>query len=182
MTAREDVFEQCLIQQEEAAARIRENINEYLDKLMEHGNPERKSWSRNGAIRCWPGEEVHYTDPDTQQNYRDAGNYVYACALECALRDAPWSRPARWRWDHEYGEEKAGDMIEIILGLAWMDKGQTPDHLLWRDAVEDLVRKTETLIGLLSQRSVHHRFFAQRVKQALVRHRGKLPTCLPRPL
>ena len=84
MTAREDVFEQCLIQQEEAAARIRVNINEYLDKLMEHGAPERKAWSRNGAIRCWDGEEVHYIDPDTQQTYRDAGNYVYACALECA--------------------------------------------------------------------------------------------------
>ena len=64
-------------------------------------------------------------------------------------------------------------MIEIILGLARMDKGQTPDHLIWRDAVGDLVRKTETLIGLLSQRSVHHRLFAQRVKQALVRQRGK---------
>ena len=61
--------------------------------------------------------EVHYTDPDTGQKYRDATNYVYACALECALRDAP--KTNRW-WDHEYGEEKAGDMIEIILGLAWM--------------------------------------------------------------
>ena len=179
-TSSDNVFEQCLIQQEAAAARIRENINEYLDKLMEHGNPERKAWPRNGAIRCWPGEEVHYTDPDTQQTYRDAGNYVYACALECALRDAPWSSDARRRWDHEYGEEKAGDMIEIILGLAWMDKGETPDHLLWRDAVEDLVRKTETLVNLTER--THHRVFAKRVKQALVRQRGRLPSCLPRPL
>ena len=69
--------------------------------------------------------------------------------------------------DHEYGEEKASDMIEIISGLAWMDKGQTPDHLLWRDAVEDLVRKAETLVKL-PQRT-HHRFFAQRVKQAHLR-------------
>ena len=167
MTARENVFEQCLIQQEEAAARIRVNIAQYLDNLMAHGNPVRKAWSKDGAIRCWPGERVDYTDPDTKQNYRDAGNYVYACALECALRDAPWSRPARWRWGHEYGEEKAGDMIEIILGLDWMDKGQAPDHLLWRDAVEDLVRKAETLVNLTER--THHRFFAKRVKRALLR-------------
>ena len=113
------MFEQCVIQQEKAAARIRVNINQYLDKLMEHWAKQRKQWSRNGAIRCEPGEEVHYTDPDTKQDYRDAGNYVYACALECALRDAPKTKKS---WDHTYGEEKAGDMIEIILGLAWMDK------------------------------------------------------------
>ena len=58
-------------------------------------------------------------------------------------------------------------MIDIILGLAWMDKGRTPDHLVWRDPVEDLVRKTETLVNL-TQRT-HHRFVAQRVKQTLRR-------------
>ena len=113
--------------------------------------------------------EVHYTDPDTGQKYRDATNYVYACALECALHGAP--NRNRW-WDHEYSEEKAGDMIEIILGLAWMDKGQTPDHLVWRDAVENLVRKTETLVNI-TQRT-HHRYFAQRVKQALVRGKASV--------
>ena len=46
-------------------------------------------------------------------------------------------------------------MIEIILGLAWMDKGQTADHLAWRDAVEDLVRKTETLVNITER--THHR-------------------------
>ena len=163
VTTLQDHFEQCVLEQEEAAARIRESIVPYLDRLMDHGKLVRKDWSRNGAIRCWPGETVDYTDPDTGETYRDAGNYVYACALECALLDAP--RATRW-WDHEYGEEKAGDMIEIILGLAWMDKGQTPDHLVWRDAVEDLVRKTETLVNI-TQRT-HHRYFAQRVKQALV--------------
>ena len=101
MVARDDVFDQCLLQQEEAAARIRVNIVQYLDNLMAHGAPVRKEWSRNGAIRCWPGERVDYTDPDTKQTYRDAGNYVYACALECALRDAPQTN--RW-WDHAYGE------------------------------------------------------------------------------
>ena len=108
--------------------------------------------------------EVHYTDPDTGQKYRDATNYVYACALECALRDAP--KTNRW-WDHEYSEEKAGDMIEIILGLAWMDKGRTLELLAWRGAVEDLVRKTEKLVSIT--RRTHHRYFAQRVKQALLR-------------
>ena len=108
--------------------------------------------------------EVHYTDPDTGQKYRDATNYVYACALECALHGAPNTN--RW-WDHEYSEEKAGDMIEIILGLAWMDKGQTPDHLVWRDKVEDLVRKTEKLVNIIHRS--HHRIFAQRMQQALLR-------------
>ena len=61
---------------------------------MERGAPVRKDWSRNRAIRCWPGEQVHYTDPDTLQNYRDAGNYVYAFALEGALRDA--AKTAKW--------------------------------------------------------------------------------------
>ena len=111
-----------------------------------------------------PGEEVHYFDPDTGQDYRDAGNYVYACALECALRDAP--RTNKW-WDHEYGEEKAGDKIEIILGLAWMDKGKTLDHQMWRNAVEDLVRKTEKLADLIQR--THHRYCAQRVKEAILR-------------
>ena len=109
--------------------------------------------------------EVHYTDPDTGQKYRDATNYVYACALECALHGAPTTNRS---WDHEYSEEKAGDMIEIILGLAWMDKGQTPDHLVWRDKVEDLVRKTEKLVNI-THRS-HHRIFAQRMQQALLRN------------
>ena len=86
-----------------AAARIGVMIRQYLDNLMAQGAPQRKAWSRNGAIRCWQGEEVHYTDPDTGQTYRDAGNYVYACALECALRDAP--KTNSW-WAHEYGEEK----------------------------------------------------------------------------
>ena len=152
------------MQQEKAAARIRVNINQYLDNLTEHGAEQRKEWSRNGAIRCEAGEEVHYTAPDTKQDYRDAGNYVYACALECALRDAP--QPRRW-WDHAYGEEKAGDMIEIILGLAWMAKGRTLDHLAWRGAVEDLVRKTENLVSIT--RRTDHRYFVQRVKQALLR-------------
>ena len=47
-------------------------------------------------------------------------------------------------------------MIDIILGLAWIDKCQTPDHLLWRNAVEDLVRKTEALVNI-TQRT-HHSF------------------------
>ena len=80
------------------------------------------------------------------------------------MLDAP--RTTRW-WDHEYGEEKAGDMIEIILGLAWMDKCKTPDHQKWRNAVEDLVRKTEKLINLMPR--THHRYFAQHVKEALLR-------------
>ena len=63
-------------------------------------------------------------------------------------------------------------MIDIILGLAWIDKGQTLDHLLWRDAVEDLVRKTETLVNI-TQRT-HHIYFAQRVTQALVRGKASV--------
>ena len=76
---------------------------------------------------------------------------MYGGALECALRDAPTSNT--W-WDHAYGEEKAGDMIDIILGLDWMDKFQTPYHLSWRNAVEDLVRKTEALVNI-TQRTRH---------------------------
>ena len=58
-------------------------------------------------------------------------------------------------------------MIEIILGLAWMGKCQPPDRLMWRDAVVDLVRKAETLVNLIQR--THHRYFAQRVKQAFLR-------------
>ena len=36
------IFEECLIQQEEAAARIRVNIVQYLDNLMAHAKPVRK--------------------------------------------------------------------------------------------------------------------------------------------
>ena len=152
-----------MLQQEEAAARIRVNIRQYLDNLMARGAPVRKEWSRNGAIRCWLGERVVSTDPDTKQNYRDAGNYVYACALECALRGAP---KAKW-WVHDSSEEQAGDMIEIILGLAWMGTCKTLDHHMRRNAVEDLVRKTEKLIKIMPR--THHRYFAQHVQEALLR-------------
>ena len=91
------------MQQKEAAARIRVHIKQYLDSLMTHGAPQRKEWPKNGAIRCWQGEEVHYMDPDTKLNYRGAGSYMYDCALECALRDAPTTD--KW-WVHEYGEDK----------------------------------------------------------------------------
>ena len=66
-------------------------------------------------------------------------------------------------------------MIEIILGLAWMDTCKTPDHEKWRNAVEDLVRKTETLVNIIHR--AHHRLFAQRVKQALLRIKASV---LPR--
>ena len=57
-------------------------------------------------------------------------------------------------------------MIEVILGLAWMDKCKSPDHKEWRDAVEDLVRKAENLANLIH--CTHHRYFAQRVQQAFL--------------
>ena len=83
------MLQRCLFEQEYAAAKLRGSINEYLDKLMDHGAPVREELSRNGAIRCWEGERADYTDTNTGTRYRDAGNYVYACALECALLDAP---------------------------------------------------------------------------------------------
>ena len=70
------------------------------------------------------------------------------------MRDAP--RKVWWSV-HDYNEEKAGDMIEIILGLAWMDKCKTLDHQMWRDAVEDLVRKTEKLVNLIQR--AHQQIF-----------------------
>ena len=54
-------------------------------------------------------------------------------------------------------------MIEIILGLAWMDKCNTRDHAEWREAVENLVRKTEKLTNPIQR--THHRYLAQRVQQ-----------------
>ena len=65
-------------------------------------------------------------------------------------------------------EKKAGDIIDIMLGLAWMDKRQSPHHELWRDAIEGLVRKTDTFVVSLPD-NVHHKLWAQRVKQALER-------------
>ena len=94
---------------------------------------------------------------------------MYACALECALRDAP--RTQKY-WHHEYSEEKARDMFEIILGLDWMDKCQNIDHLFWRTAVEDLVRKTEALVNMTHKS--HHILFAERVKQSLTRSKGSV--------
>ena len=121
---------------------------------MDHWAPVRKAWSGNGAIRCKEGERVDYTDTDTGTKYRDAGNCVYACALECALLDAPTF--SKW-WSHDYDEEQTGDMLEIMLGIDWQDAGHTPDHQWWRDAIEDLVRKTETLIGAMSPHvRMHH--------------------------
>ena len=55
-----------------------------------------------------------------------------------------------------------------MLGIPWMDKCESPDHFPWRDATEDLVRRTETLIGLWPEQ-MHHMFWAPRVNQALER-------------
>ena len=95
------MLQRCLFEQEYAAAKLRGSINEYLDKLMEHEASVRKEWSRDGAIRCTQGERACYIDDVTGTSYRDAGNYLYACALECALLDAP--RPTEW-WSHDYIE------------------------------------------------------------------------------
>ena len=54
-----------------------------------------------------------------------------------------------------------------------MDKGQTPDHMAWRIAIADLVRKIETLVGIITERA-HHRYLAHRVKRLILRtKRGK---------
>ena len=97
------MLQRCVFEQEYAAAKLRGSINEYLDKLMEHEASVRKEWSRNGAIRCTEGDRACYTDDVTGTRYRDAGNYVYACALECALLDAPTF--GKW-WSHDYIEDK----------------------------------------------------------------------------
>ena len=80
------------------------HIRQYLDSLMTHGAPQRKEWPKNGAIRCWQSEEVHYADRGTNLYDRDAGNYVYACALERALRDAPTTNKL---WAQERGKTKS---------------------------------------------------------------------------
>ena len=156
------MLQRCLFEQEYAAAQIRGRINEYIDRLMEHEARVRKAWSRNGAIRCTEGERACYTDDVTGTRYRDAGNYVYACALECALLDAPAF--GMW-WSHNNIQEQTGGMIDIILGFAWQD-ADDPDHRWWRDAIEDLVRKTETLIGDMPPHArMHHRDFAMHVRR-----------------
>ena len=58
-------------------------------------------------------------------------------------------------------------MIDIMLGLDWMDKCQTLDNLLWRNAVEDLVRETAALVSMTHKS--HHICFAERVNQELRR-------------
>ena len=60
-------------------------------------------------------------------------------------------------------------MIEIILGLAWQDADH-PDNRWWRDRIEDLVRKTETLIGAMPfNDKMHHKAFAMHVKRHAAR-------------
>jgi len=166
------MLQRCLVEQEYAAAKLRGSINEYLDKLMEHESSVRKEWSRKGAIRCREGERACWIDDGTGTGYRDAGNYVYACALECALLGAP-AQNNSWH-SRDYCPE-TGDMLDIILSFAWQE-GDNRLHRWWRDAVEDLVRKTEALIGAVQfheqmhhgaiqfHEKMHHRAFAMHVR------------------
>ena len=168
------MLQRCVFKQEYAAAKIRGRINERLDKLMEHEASVWEEWSRNGAIRCREGERICWIDDGTGTGYRDAGNFVYACALECALLGAP-ARNNSWH-SHDYGQEKTGDMLEIILSFAWQD-GDHRLHRWWRDAVEDLARKTEALIGAMQfheqmhpraiqfHEKMHHTAFAMLVRK-----------------
>ena len=95
---------------------------------------------------------------------------------------APWSVRCSVR-QHETtrgiltitAKKEAGDMLDIKLIFAWQD-GDHRLHRWWRDAVEDLARKTEALIGAMQfheqmhpgaiqfHEKMHHRAFAMLVR------------------
>ena len=106
----------------------------------ESGAPKatRKKLSHNGALpRTFPWEPSHWADPpstarvapygdaesapSTPRMFYDAGNNVYAFAIQWLFPEAESTS--------RYSSEYLGDVVEAILGLDWLSQKQT--SLAW---------------------------------------------------
>ena len=92
-----------------------------LEKLAPHGTMQqsRKVWSYSGGIRKNRGLPLSMSDGNPGA-VRDPGNYCYGLVLR--LFADQWDARS-WRsytFRSEYNDAKLGDILEAVLGVAWL--------------------------------------------------------------
>ena len=97
----------------------------------------RKKLSHDGAMQSAPVEPRHYYCEFGDEHFGDAGNWVYARALQGALLYSPDEPLA-------LNDETLGDLVECILALAWR-RPFCDWCLRRRELMEDMVRATVEL-------------------------------------
>ena len=114
------------------------HIGHDIETLMLQPRAWRKDLSYDGAMRSAPGEPRHYYCEFEDERFWDAGNYVYARALQGALLYCS-TKPLA------FNDKTLGDLVECILALAWRHP-----FCDWcfrrRELVEDMVRATVELV------------------------------------
>ncbi len=146
----------------------------WIDVVMTLGKHERKTLSYNGAVRCLPGEAVHWIDPRSGVQYRDATNATYARALHSAVL---YAAPQPWNIE-ELGVVTLGDIMEIGLAGAWQDA--SPANVCFRNRLENLIRVTERVeekLALVFGGSTPQKWASRvdHVRAALGRQLGAIP-------
>ena len=100
-----------------------------IERLAPQGEwqSRRKTWSYYGGIR--KRRDVPLCMSDSNPNaVRDPGNYCYAVIMRIFASMFPASH---WRYHtycNEYNNETLGDILEAILGAAWMCRHE---HMTW---------------------------------------------------
>ena len=115
--------------------------SQHSDTPLHHAHWARHRWrndlSYDGAIRSAPGEPRHYYCEFEDEHCWDAGNYVYARALQGVLLYLSTNPLA-------FNDKTLGDLVECILALAW--RHPFCDWCLRRrELMEDMVRATVEL-------------------------------------
>ena len=113
------------------------HIRQDIETLMWQRRKWRKDLSHDGAMRSAPGEPRHYYCRVQSRHYWDAGNFVYARALQAALLYSSTEPLA--------GNDKTlGEFVECILALAWR-RPNCDWCFRRRKLMEDMVRATVEL-------------------------------------
>ena len=129
-------------------------FSDFFVKWMAQSYRARKDLSYSGALRCQPGDPVHYTCLHTGETYFDPMNMIYSTAM-CFL--APHGL-LKENWN----TNTRGDICESLLGYAYQlaHRERADPHALWplARAVAQIIEITSRLTHQLS-RSLGHADF-----------------------
>ena len=81
----------------------------------------RKVWSYSGGVRKNRGIPLSMTNNDPSA-VRDPGNYYYGVVMRCIAQFFPESHWRCYVYAVEYGDAKLGDILEAVLGVAWLGR------------------------------------------------------------
>ena len=122
---------------------FRQVVDGFLPENPHHG--ARKRLSRLGACLVTDQRaplKIDYHDHITGNDYRDLGNWVYACAghfLAWFLNEDS----KLYYWMQHVNDEKLGDIFEAVLGICWaieIEPLGLPERMrIWRAAVESFL-------------------------------------------